>query len=141
MEVGDSPALQPIAHGVPSSTAPPPTRSTRESASQPEAVSHHANLDAMQSMRMDMRRLPGAELVEKGLSDLERRDESVEALLVSIGAPRLRSIGLAVPPAIPTPEHRLYMLLAESKGDGAHSAYNSLIRRLVSFERTAACAS
>jgi hypothetical protein len=27
------------------------------------------------------------------------------------------------------------------KGDAAHSAYNALLRRLVSFERAAACAS
>lgn len=41
----------------------------------------------------------------------------------------------------PPPEHKLYLLLAKEKGDAAHSAYNALIRRLVSFERAAACAS
>lgn len=67
--------------------------------------------------------------------------ESIPALLVSIGAPRLRRLGLRVPRAIPEPEHRLYELLARQDPDSAHSRYNALIRRLVSFERAAECAS
>jgi hypothetical protein len=85
--------------------------------------------------------LPGASLVQRGVADLDTGQESVEALLVSIGAPRLRSVGIALPSPIPSPEHKLYALLADEKGDAAHSAYNALIRRLVSFERAAACAS
>ncbi len=84
--------------------------------------------------------LPGADLVKQGAQDLEAGRESVEALLVSIGAPRLRSIGIELAAPITTPEHKLYGLLADEKGDAAHSAYNALIRRLVSFERAAACA-
>jgi hypothetical protein len=37
--------------------------------------------------------LPGADLVEAGIAELERGVESVEALLVSIGAPRLSRLG------------------------------------------------
>lgn len=37
------------------------------------------------------------------------------------------------------PEDRLYARLAEEYGNGAHSKYNALIRRLVSFERAASC--
>ena len=85
--------------------------------------------------------LPGEELVRKGISDLQRGRESVEALLVSIGAPRLESLGIRVPRPIPVPEHRLYALLAAEGPDSAHSRYNALIRRLVSFERAAACVS
>ena len=85
--------------------------------------------------------LPGAELIEQGLADLRNGNESAEALLVSIGAPRLRTVGVPVPAPIPSPEHKLYALLAQEKDNGAHSAYNALIRRLVSFERAAACAS
>ena len=85
--------------------------------------------------------LPGQALVLRGLSDLEVGRESVEALLVSIGAPRLESLGFRVPPPIPAPEHRLYALLAAEEPDSAHSRYNALVRRLVSFERAAACAS
>jgi hypothetical protein len=84
---------------------------------------------------------PGAELVEKGVSDLEQGVDSVEALLVSIGAPRLRRLGIQVPSPLDSPEHRLYQRLAAEDPDAAHSRYNALVRRLVSFERAAECAS
>lgn len=84
--------------------------------------------------------LPGADLVEQGLADLRAGRESSEALLVAIGEPRLRRIGLDLPPiAIDEPEHRLYLLLAADDPATAHSRYNALIRRLVSFERAAEC--
>lgn len=87
----------------------------------------------------EMKALPGAAQVQRGVTDLSAGHESVEALLVSIGAPRLRSLGIELPTPIPSPEHKLYLLLAREKGDAAHSTYNALIRRLVSFERAAAC--
>jgi hypothetical protein len=83
-------------------------------------------------------RLPGHELVSRGIDDLRNGVESVESLLVSIGAPRLRRIGLRIDDAFPSPERRLYDLLSEAHGDAAHSRYNALVRRLVSFERAAA---
>ena len=89
---------------------------------------------------MELDALPGADLVETGLADLSRGVFSVEALLVSIGAARLRRTGIDVPAAIPYPEDKLYELLAEADPDSAHSRYNALIRRLVSFERAAECA-
>jgi hypothetical protein len=79
--------------------------------------------------------LPGQELITVGLRDLEQGVESLEALLVSIGAPRLTAAGVPVPAALPRPEHALYRLLSDQHGDAAHSRYNALIRRLVSFER------
>lgn len=85
--------------------------------------------------------LPGADLVRRGAEDLAAGQESIEALLVSIGAPRLRSIGIQLAAPVVSPEHKLYAHLANEKGNAAHSAYNALIRRLVSFERAAACAS
>jgi hypothetical protein len=85
--------------------------------------------------------LPGAELVQKGLDDLERGVESVESLLVSIGAPRLARLGFAVERPFDSPEKRLYALLHAQDSDAAHSRYNALVRRLVSFERAAECAS
>jgi hypothetical protein len=89
---------------------------------------------------MDLTALPGGDLVQQGLDDLARGTESVEALLVSIGAPRLRRIGLPVPEtAFPSPEHRLYLKLAETDSDSAHSRYNAMLRRLVSFESAAEC--
>jgi hypothetical protein len=86
--------------------------------------------------------LPGADLIRKGLADLEGGVESVEALLVLVGAPRLRELGFDVIDTLPRtdyPEHRLYDLLAKEDDDGVHSRYNALIRRLVSFERAAEC--
>jgi len=91
-------------------------------------MSSPTNLDA----------LPGADLVKQGIEDLDSGRESIKALLVSIGAPRLRSLGIELPHSITSPEHKLYLHLAREKGNAAHSAYNSLIRRLVSFERAAA---
>jgi hypothetical protein len=85
--------------------------------------------------------LPGADLVEKGLADLGRGEETAEALLVSVGAPRLERLGFVVPSPVAMPEHRLYELLSREDPDAAHSRYNALVRRLVSFERAAECAS
>lgn len=84
--------------------------------------------------------LPGADLVEQGLDDLGRGRESVPALLVSIGAPRLRELGFVIASPLDSPERRLYDRLAAEDPDAAHSRYNALVRRLVSFERAAACA-
>lgn len=70
-----------------------------------------------------------------GLADLARREETLPALLVSIGAPRLRLLGLAVPEPFDAPETRLYRLLASENADAAHGRYNALVRTLVSFER------
>jgi hypothetical protein len=84
--------------------------------------------------------LPGQELIEAGLDDLHHGRETVEALIVAIGAPRLRRLGHALPEDLPpAPEHRLYARLAETDEDSAHSRYNALIRRLVSYERAAEC--
>jgi hypothetical protein len=85
--------------------------------------------------------LPGEELVEVGLRDLANGVESIEALLVASAAPRLRSLGVAVPESLERPELRLYALLARAHGDGAHSKYNGLMRRMVSYQRALACAS
>ena len=84
--------------------------------------------------------LPANDLITAGIRDLQERQETIAALLVSIGAPKLRSLGLSVPEDLPeNPEHRLYDLLAADNSDSAHSRYNSLIRKLVSFERATPC--
>ena len=86
--------------------------------------------------------LPGGDLVEDGLRDLARRVESAPALLVASFAPRLRRLGVAVPEhEIEEPEHRLYLLLAREGEDSAHSRYNALVRRMVSFARALPCVS
>jgi hypothetical protein len=83
---------------------------------------------------------PGHELVSVGLADLAAGRESESALLVAMAAPRLRALGFHVPPGGGAqPSHRLYELLTAS--EGAHSRYNALVGRVVSFARAAECAS
>jgi len=85
---------------------------------------------------MLMDSLPGSDLIVAGIRDLESEKETLAALLVAIGAPKLRSLGLELPPHLPSnPEHRLHDLLSASEPNSAHPQYNALIRRLVSFER------
>ncbi len=86
----------------------------------------------------ELRDLPGSELVLAGLEDLRRGHRSPESLLVTIGADHLRASGLDVPRAGLSgrfPEHELYDLLEAEDSSSAHGRYNSLIRRLLSFER------
>jgi hypothetical protein len=57
------------------------------------------------------------------------------------GRERLRRLGFEVSSPFSDAEERLYLLLARDDPDGAHSRYNALVRRLVSFERSAESAS
>lgn len=85
--------------------------------------------------------LPGHELVSAGLADLAKGRESESSLLVAMAAPRLRALGFDVPAGGgERPSHRLYELLAKDDG-GAHSRYNALVGRVVSFARAAEHAS
>ncbi len=82
--------------------------------------------------------IPGEELVAAGVEALGRGERGVEALLVAVGAPRLRTLGIPVPEAarLPRrPELALYRTIRRRHPADAHSRYNALIRRLVSFER------
>jgi hypothetical protein len=83
--------------------------------------------------------LPGEELVEQGLADLDATRETEAALLVSIGATRLAAAGCPVPAPLADPEHRLFALLALDDPDSAHARFNALVRRLVSYERALEC--
>ncbi len=89
---------------------------------------------------MNFGAFPGSDLVHAGLRDLALGIESQEALLVSIGAPRLERLGVHIASPLEDSELRLYAHLAAFDSDSAHSRYNALIRRLVSFERAAECA-
>jgi hypothetical protein len=82
--------------------------------------------------------LPGIDVIESGMRDLAEQRSSIQALQVSIAAPRLRLLGLRLPEPLPDPEERLFAQLAATHGNGAHSRYNAMIRRLVSFARVAA---
>jgi len=89
---------------------------------------------------MDVAHFPGAELIEAGLADLTAGLVTIESLLVSIAAPGLRDVGLAVGQPIPDAELQLYVLLSARDGLAAHSRYNALLRRVASFRQAAACA-
>lgn len=82
--------------------------------------------------------LPGNEPIESGVEDLRKGRETIAALLVAAGAPRLKRLAINLPDSLPeNPEHRLYALPERDESDSADSRYNPLIRRLVSFERAA----
>ncbi len=90
---------------------------------------------------MDYDPFPGSDLIREGMEDIRRGIESAQALLVAIGGPRLKRLGIQVPDFfVKFPELRLYEYLCRTDPDGAHSRYNALIRRLVSFERAVECA-
>ena len=93
---------------------------------------------ARYNLWMQLLALPGGDLVDKGLRDLTAGRQTAEALLVAIGGPRLRRLGFDVP-TLESPEHALYGLLSRDDPDNAHTRYNALVRRLVSFERAAEC--
>lgn len=88
----------------------------------------------------DITHLPGEEFVRQGLQDLEQGETTtLEALLLQIGATRIRNAGVPVPdfPRHETDaELRLYFLLGEQHGNNAYSQYNAHIRRLISFEQS-----
>jgi hypothetical protein len=45
--------------------------------------------------------LPGEDLIQQGLADFDAGNETVAALLVCIGAPRLRRLGFELPIDLP----------------------------------------
>jgi len=58
-------------------------------------------------------------------------------MLVAMASTRPRALGIDVPAsAVPRPSHRLYELISDGQA-GAHSRYNALIARMVSFARAA----
>lgn len=86
----------------------------------------------------DLVNIPGAELILEGISQLKRQELGVEGLLVLIAQENLRSLGFifdAPLTSVEPYEHLLYALLEDSFGSEAHSRYNALIARIVSFRR------
>ena len=84
-------------------------------------------------------KLPGAEIVLAGITDLKEGRMSINALAVQSAAPRLRSLGFEAQSAegeMPA-AHRLYQELHRELGDAAHSRYNAILSRVASFARAA----
>lgn len=71
------------------------------------------------------------------MADLQAGRESPESLLVRMAGPRLRALGFDIPLGGGLEaSYRLYSLLVQ-QGGGAHSRYNALVGRIVSFARAA----
>ena len=81
--------------------------------------------------------LPGEELISKGIDDLAAGENgTVEALLVAMARPKLRSLEVDVPRCadeVEDAELKLYALLGLTHED-AYNEYNALRRRLSRFE-------
>jgi hypothetical protein len=76
---------------------------------------------------------PGGELVDTGLAELADGTVTVESLLVSLAASRLRREGVPLSTIHTDPEDRLYELLARSSGDLAHARYGAYLRQVSSY--------
>jgi hypothetical protein len=83
---------------------------------------------------------PGGDLIAQGVQDLALQTESVDALLVSIGAPRLRAAGMELPQIVAAAERRLCDRLAAEDCGTPHGQYNAFVRHLASFEHAVECA-
>jgi hypothetical protein len=86
-----------------------------------------------------LEKLPGAEIVLAGISDLKAGSVSINSLAVQSAAGRLRALGLEAEGAegeVPA-AHRLYQRLHRDLGDGAHSRYNAILSRVTSFAQAA----
>lgn len=78
--------------------------------------------------------LPGGEIVDAGLSALAAGEESIESLLVSLSAPRLKREGVPIPREVfVDADLRLYRLLEKQHGSLAHARYLAYLRQLASF--------
>jgi hypothetical protein len=78
--------------------------------------------------------LPGAEIIDAGLAGLAAGEESVESLLVSLAAPRLKREGVPLPRNVfEDADTRLYRLLERTGGELAHARYLAYLRQVASF--------
>ena len=84
---------------------------------------------------MDLKELPGAELILPGVEDLHNgKSDTVGALLIAIASTRLTEAGLHFPKnhLMPEPELTLYDRL-QNERDDAYPYYNALLNSLNSF--------
>jgi hypothetical protein len=82
-------------------------------------------------------KIPGSDIVAKGLEDIRSQRITAYSLLLQVAAPRLKRLDIEIPrlPGIKNPEdvpyeHQLYELI---KGAGGHGLYNALCNRIASF--------
>jgi hypothetical protein len=73
-------------------------------------------------------------LIDTGLDDLTSGKVTIESLLVSLAAPRLRREGIPLPPsALSDAYWRLYRLLEKTNGSLAHLRFQAYLRQVASF--------
>ncbi len=72
-------------------------------------------------------------MVDTGLAELADGKLTVESLLVSLAASRLRREGVPLGDVHANPEDRLFGLLSRSAGDLAHARYGACLRQVSSF--------
>lgn len=78
--------------------------------------------------------LPGGEMIDKGLAALAGGQESVESLVVSLAATRLRREGVPFPKVVfPDADVRLFRLLERQDDELAHARYLAYLRQAASF--------
>lgn len=79
--------------------------------------------------------MPGVEMILKGIEDKQNGHATVELYLVEIASPLLVKAGLIDEVATSIDDEiKLYNLLNTSGETNAYGKYNSLMRRLASFE-------
>ena len=77
--------------------------------------------------------LPGGDLIDAGLAELAEGKLTIQSLLVSLAAPRLRREGVPVSAVHANPEESLFGLLSRTSGDLAHARYGAYLRQVSSF--------
>ena len=78
--------------------------------------------------------LPGGEIVDRGIDDLAAGVESVESLLISVAAPRLRREGVPLPRhTFDESESRLYRAIERESPSLAHARYLAYLEQASSF--------
>ena len=119
-------------------------RASRMSPSARRSVAQHAATRRWIRVRFVADRfetlgLPGGEIVDAGLSALTRGEETMQSLLVSLAAPRLKREGVPLPREVfKDADVRLYRLLERDDAGLAHSRYLACLRQAESFAN--ACA-
>lgn len=83
----------------------------------------------------DLPDLPGFEIFDQGMADLESGRDTPEAAALRMASRRLTGLGLDVPAEEgPVPaSHHLYELLAATDPRTAHGRFNAIAARLSSF--------
>lgn len=77
----------------------------------------------------------GAEIVERGINDLERHEASSAAIALQVIAPRLRPMGYEEPTLSleESPELALYRQLSNEHVLDPYSSYKAILRQIYSF--------